>query len=264
MLLKVQLKRIKIQKIAWNGINVSLLEFIMKNNKKLTANEIVSPLKDGIIKNNPVFRLVLGTCPTLAVTTSAINGLSMGLAVTFVLTCANIIVSMLRNFIPRKVRIPCYILIISTFSTVVDMVMKKFIPSLHDSLGLFIPLIVVNCVLLARAEGFASLNRVLPSAMDGIGIGLGFTLALTLIGIVREFFGAGAIFGYSIEALSRAELPMTIFILPAGGFMVFGLLIVAFNLVVDKANGYFAKKKAAKKTMPAENQINIEGEEVVL
>lgn len=217
-----------------------------KDRNKITFSELMTPLKDGIIKNNPVFRLVLGACPTLAVTTSGLNGLSMGLAVTFVLTCANIIVSMLRNFIPRKVRIPCYIIIISTFSTVVDMVMKKFIPSLHDSLGLFIPLIVVNCVLLARVESFASLNKVLPSAMDGIGIGIGFTLALTIMGITREFLGAGAIFGYSLTALSKAELPMTIFILPAGGFMVFGILIVLFNLAVDKTQEYMSKAKAKK------------------
>ncbi|MGI6594081.1 MAG: electron transport complex subunit RsxE [Christensenellales bacterium] len=216
----------------------------MENKKKLTVEDLITPIKDGIIKNNPTFRLVLGTCPTLAVTTSAINGLSMGLAVTFVLICSNIIISMLRNFIPRKVRIPCYILIISTFSTVVDMVMKKFIPSLHDSLGLFIPLIVVNCILLARAEGFASLNKVLPSAMDGLGIGLGFTLALTIMGAIREFIGAGAIFGFSLRALSQAELPMTIFILPAGGFMVFGLLIVIFNVTVDKVSEYSERKKS--------------------
>lgn len=216
------------------------------NRKSLNIGESLAPLKDGIIKNNAVFRLVLGTCPTLAVTTSAINGLSMGLAVTFVLTCANMIVSMLRNFIPRKVRIPCYILIIATFSTVVDMVMKKFLPSLHNTLGLFIPLIVVNCVLLARVESFASLNKVFPSAMDGIGIGLGFALALTIMGAVREFLGAGSIFNYEIKGLIDAGLPMTFFILPAGGFMVFGFLIVIFNTIVDKAEKTIEKRKEKK------------------
>ncbi len=236
----------------------------MGNKKKLTVEDLVTPIKDGIIKNNPAFRLVLGTCPTLAVTTSAINGLSMGLAVTFVLICSNVIISMLRNFIPRKVRIPCYILIISTFSTVVDMVMKKFIPSLHDSLGLFIPLIVVNCILLARAEGFASLNKVLPSAMDGLGIGLGFALALTIMGAIREFIGAGAIFGFSLRALSQAELPMTIFILPAGGFMVFGLLIVIFNVTVDKVSEYSERKKSQQLGAKLNTKNEIEEEEIAL
>lgn len=236
----------------------------MGNKKKLTVEDLVTPIKDGIIKNNPAFRLVLGTCPILAVTTSAINGLSMGLAVTFVLICSNVIISMLRNFIPRKVRIPCYILIISTFSTVVDMVMKKFIPSLHDSLGLFIPLIVVNCILLARAEGFASLNKVLPSAMDGLGIGLGFALALTIMGAIREFIGAGAIFGLSLRALSQAELPMTIFILPAGGFMVFGLLIVIFNVTVDKVSEYSERKKSQQLGAKLNTKNEIEEEEIAL
>lgn len=236
----------------------------MENKKKLTVEDLITPIKDGIIKNNPAFRLVLGTCPTLAVTTSAINGLSMGLAVTFVLICSNIIISMLRNFIPRKVRIPCYILIISTFSTVVDMVMKKFIPSLHDSLGLFIPLIVVNCILLARAEGFASLNKVLPSAMDGLGIGLGFALALTVMGAIREFIGAGAIFGFSLRALSQAELPMTIFILPAGGFMVFGLLIVIFNVTVDKVSEYSERKKSQQLGAKLNTKNETEEEEIAL
>ena len=199
--------------------------------KDATRNlrETFEPLTSGVFKNNATFRLVLGTCPTLAVTTSAINGLSMGLATTFVLVCSNAIVSLLRNFIPRKVRIPAYILVIATFSTLVQMIMRKWLPDLYDSLGLFLSLVVVNCILLARAESFASLNPVLPSVLDGIGIGLGFSFSLTLLGMIREFLGAGALFGYEFTALVEAGLPMTIFILPAGGFLVYGFMMVIYN-----------------------------------
>lgn len=199
-------------------------------------NKNLDILKNGVIKNNPAFRLVLGTCPTLAVTTSAMNGLSMGLATTFVLICSNMLISLLRNIIPDKVRIPAYVLVIATFVTVVQMLLKAYLPSLNESLGLFIPLIVVNCIILARAESFANSNPVLPSLFDGIGIGLGFTLALTLMGLVRELLGAGAVtFGnttLTIPVLSSAA--MTVFILPAGGFFVFGFLMVAFNVIVGK------------------------------
>lgn len=210
---------------------------------KLTFKDMTTPFLNGIIKNNATFRLVLGTCPTLAVTTSAFNGIGMGLSVTFVLICANAIVSALRNFIPRKVRIPAYILIIATFSTIVEMVTRRFLPDLYDKLGLFIPLIVVNCILLARVESFASLNRFIPSLMDGIGVGLGFTMSITILATLREFLGSGSIFGMPIGFLIDAELPMTFFILPAGGFMAYGFMMVLFNTIVDKAE----KRKNSKK-----------------
>lgn len=200
-------------------------------------NKNLDIVKNGIIKNNPAFRLVLGTCPTLAVTTSAMNGLSMGLATTFVLICSNMLISLLRNIIPDKVRIPAYVLVIATFVIVVEMFLKAYMPELNESLGLFISLIVVNCIILARAESFASSNPVLPSMFDAIGIGAGFTFALTLIGFVRELLGAGSISVGSaslvIPLLSSAA--MTVFILPAGGFFVFGFLMVAFNMLVNKS-----------------------------
>ncbi len=197
---------------------------------KQKIKDTLEPLTSGIIKDNATFRLVLGTCPTLAVTTSALNGLYMGLATTFVLVCSNAIISLLRKVIPRKVRIPCYILVIATFSTIVEMVMRKFLPDIYDVMGLFLSLIVVNCILLARAESFSSLNPVLPSVMDGIGIGLGFAMSLTFMGLVREFLGAGTFF--NLEVPFMQSIKMTVFILPAGGFMVFGFLMVIYNTVV--------------------------------
>lgn len=212
-------------------------------------NKNLDILRNGVIKNNPTFRLVLGTCPTLAVTTSAMNGLSMGLATTFVLICSNMLISLLRNIIPDKVRIPAYVLVIATFVTVVQMFLKAYLPALNASLGLFIPLIVVNCIILARAESFANSNPVLPSILDGIGIGAGFTLALTLIGFVRELLGAGSVtFGNAtlvIPGLSSAA--MTVFILPAGGFFIYGFLMVAFNVIVGKIE----QKKAGKRAQEA-------------
>lgn len=198
-------------------------------------------VKSGIITSNPVFRLMLGACPTLAVTTSAINGLGMGAAVIFVLLCSNVLVSLLRNIIPDKVRIPAFIVIIATFVTIVQMVMRKFIPDLYDSLGIFLPLIVVNCVILARAEAFASVSKVGDAALDGIGMGVGFMLALTVIGMVREFLGAGSFFGIEIAAL--ADLSMTIFILPAGGFMAYGFLLALVNYITNIASEKSACKK---------------------
>lgn len=211
-------------------------------------NKNLDIVKNGIIKNNPAFRLVLGTCPTLAVTTSAMNGLSMGLATTFVLLCSNMLISLLRNIIPDKVRIPAYVLVIATFVIVVEMFLKAYMPELNDSLGLFISLIVVNCVILARAESFASSNPVIPSMFDAIGIGAGFTFALTLIGFVRELLGAGSIsvgnLSLVIPGLSNAA--MTVFILPAGGFFVFGFLMVAFNMLVNKSEERKKQKFAEK------------------
>ena len=187
---------------------------------------------NGILNENPTFRLVLGTCPTMAVTTSAVNGIGMGAAATFVLIGSNIVISVLRNFIPDKIRIPSYIVVICTFVTIVQMFMQAFAPSLYESLGLFIPLIVVNCIILARAEAFAGKNGVLRSAVDGVGMGLGFTLAITLIGCIRELIGNGTIFG--LPAFGAAFEPMLLLILPAGGFIVYGLLIGAVNLLTDR------------------------------
>lgn len=213
---------------------------------RLNKLEIVT---DGIVKNNPTFRLVLGTCPTLAVTTSAYNGLSMGLATAFTLICSNILISLLRNIIPDKVRIPAYIMIISTFVTIVQMVTAAYLPEINDSLGIFIPLIVVNCIILARAESFANQNKVLDSALDGLGIGIGFTLALGLIGLVREFLGSASLtigdITYTIKALEDAS--MTIFILPAGGFFIFGLMMVLFNTVMKKIENRKGKTAGGNK-----------------
>lgn len=209
----------------------------MKNNR-------LSTFTNGFVKNNPTFRLVLGTCPTLAVTTSALNGLYMGLATAFVLMCSNILISSLRKIIPDKVRIPCYIVIIATFSTVVEMVMRAFLPELNKSLGIYIPLIVVNCIILGRAEAYASSHNVIDSALDGIGIGLGFSMSLTIMGLVREFIGAGSVFGYAIPALS--DVAMTVFILPAGGFLAFAFLMAAFNATTDKITEINSRKKIEK------------------
>ena len=192
----------------------------------------------GIIKENPVLVLLLGTCPTLAVTTSAINGLGMGVSTMAVLICANIVISLLKNVIPDKVRIPCYIVVIAGFVTIVQLLLKAFLPSLDAALGLFIPLIVVNCIILGRAEMFASKNSVLDSALDGIGMGIGFTLALGLMGLIREFFGNGTAFGIDIY-VDTALTPAGIFMLAPGGFFVYACLIAAVN--------YFSKGKAIKK-----------------
>ena len=193
---------------------------------------------NGILTENPTFRLVLGTCPTLAVTTSALNGLGMGAAATFVLLGSNIVISALRKVIPDKVRIPSFIVVICMFVTIVQLVMQAYLPSLYESLGIFLPLIVVNCIILGRAEAFASKNPVVASAVDGVGMGLGFTLALTLIGCIRELAGNGSIFG--INLLGASFQPMLLMILPAGGFLVFGLLLGIINALTNR------KKEAAK------------------
>ncbi len=184
---------------------------------------------NGSLNENPTFRLVLGTCPTLAVTTSAVNGLGMGLSVTFVLTCSNIVISLLRKVIPDKVRIPSFIVVIAAFVTMLQLLLHAFVPSLYDALGIFLPLIVVNCIILARAEAFASKNPVLSSAVDGIGMGIGFTLALTLIGCIRELIGTGKIFGFAL--LGASYEPMLIFVLASGGFLTFGLLLGIINAI---------------------------------
>lgn len=176
----------------------------------------------GILKENPIFVLVLGMCPTLGVTTSAFNGFGMGIATTFVLMLSNILISMLKNFIPDKVRIPAFIVVIATFVSIVDLLIQGFVPALSESLGLFIPLIVVNCIVLGRAEAFASKNGVFDSLLDGLGMGLGFTISLTLIGSIREILGSGSIFGYTFLPSTTNIL---VFVLAPGAFLVLGFLM---------------------------------------
>jgi len=185
----------------------------------------------GFIRENAVFALFLGLCPTLGVTTSAINGLAMGLATTFVLVMSNFVISLVKNIIPDKVRIPAFIVIIATFVTVVELVMNGFVPVLFDALGLFIPLIVVNCLVLGRAEAFASKNTLWSSLVDGMGMGLGFAMALTILGAVREILGSGAIFGQKLIAGDG----MLLFILPPGAFIALGYLIVLSNMLKEKS-----------------------------
>ena len=191
-------------------------------------SKLISGLKRGIIEENPTFVQVLGMCPTLATTTSAINGMGMGLSVTVVLMCSNLAISLLRKVIPSKIRIPAYIVIIATFVTVVDLFLQAFFyESLYQALGLFIPLIVGNCIILGRAEAFASKNDPVSSLFDGMGMGLGFTLALTVLGIVREFLGAGSFFG--MQVLPDAISPAVIMIMAPGGFFTLGILLAIFN-----------------------------------
>ena len=207
-------------------------------------NKCTERVYNGLIKENPTFVLMLGMCPTLAVTTSAINGLGMGLSTTVVLVLSNMLISMLRKVIPDSVRMPAFIVVVASFVTIVQFLLEGFVPSLYDSLGLYIPLIVVNCIILGRAESYASKNPVLPSIFDGIGMGLGFTFGLTCIAIVREFIGTGAILGVQILPLADAAagkggyVPVTIFILPAGAFLVLAFLVAGMNKL---------KKRAAQK-----------------
>ena len=192
----------------------------MKNNSNIKT------LLNGIIKENPVFVLLLGMCPTLGTTSSAINGLGMGLATTFVLLSSNVVISLIKNLIPDKVRIPAFIVVIASFVTIVEMSMQAYLPALYDSLGLFIPLIVVNCIVLGRAEAFAAKNNVLSSAFDGLGMGLGFTFALILLGATRELLGTGKIFDLT---LFSEQFGMLIFVLAPGAFIALGYLIAVFN-----------------------------------
>ena len=198
----------------------------------------------GVIKNNPTFVLVLGTCPTIAMTTSLFQAFAMGVATTFVLIFSNLFVSLLRNVIPDKVRIPCYIVIISTFVTIVQMVMQKFLPELYSTMQAFIALIVVNCIILARAESFASCNRPLYSVLDGVSMGIGFTAALCLIGIVREFFAAGYFAGMEIPGFPAMDSVGA----SAFGFIVFGCLMALFNFVIRKLDE--RKEKMKKSVLP--------------
>ena len=196
--------------------------------------EKLKVFSNGLLKENPSLRLVLGTCPTLAVTTLAVNGLGMGLAATFVLVCSNIAISALRKIIPDKVRLPAYITVIATFVTVLQMLVKAFVPALDSALGIFLPVIVVNCIILGRAEMFASKNSIGLSALDGLGMGLGFTGTLVVMGSVREVLGAGTLFG--VQVMPAAVDPMTVFITPPGGFFVFGCLMALVIWIEIKTN----------------------------
>ena len=212
----------------------------MSNNSKMKI------LTNGFINENPVLRLVLGTCPTLAVTTMAANGIGMGLAATFVLICANVVISALRNIIPGQVRIPCYITVIAGFVTLVQMLVKAFVPSLDSALGVFLPLIVVNCIILGRAEMFASKNGIFDSALDGLGMGIGFTITLTIMGSIREILGSGTWMsgldgilpflpkGFAIQVLPDAIDPFTIMTSAPGGFFVFGVLMAGATWLTSR------------------------------
>lgn len=205
-------------------------------------NKIAERLYNGIVKENPTFVLTLGMCPTLAVTTSAKNGLGMGLTTMVVLALSNAFISLLRKVIPDKVRIPAFIVIIASFVTVMELLLEGFLPSLYDALGIYIPLIVVNCIILGRAEAYASKNPVLPSLFDGIGMGLGFTIALTMIGAVRELLGAGQIFGMTV--MPSGYVPVSIFIMAPGAFFVLAMLTAIQNQV--KINGEKKGKDMSK------------------
>ena len=189
----------------------------------------------GLIRENPVLRLVLGCCATLALSTSASNAIGMGVATTFVLVCSNAVISLLRRVIPDKVRIPCYIVIIAGFVSVVQMLIEAYSPALKSALGIYLPLIVVNCIILGRAEGFANKNKVLPSIMDGLGMGCGFTLTLLLMGTIREIIGSGTFFG--MQVMPTMYPGIIIFLLPPGGFFVFGILIAITNYITERHGG---------------------------
>ncbi len=217
-------------------------------------NKYLKQLKEGLLDNNPVLVQLLGMCPTLATTTSVSNAVGMGLAATAVLICSNLFISILRKFIPKQVRIAAYIVIVSGFVTAVELLMRAYFYSLYQSLGLFIPLIVVNCIILARAEAFASKNKPLPSMVDGLSMGLGFTFALCLLAVIRELLGAGTIFGFTIPFYQ----PMVIFILPAGAFMTLGFLIAA----VQKIRSITEERKKAKMTASAKTTESTLPEEI--
>jgi len=192
----------------------------------MSKNSNLSVFLNGFMKENPTFVLILGMCPTLATTSSALNGLSMGLATTFVLFGSNVVISLLKNIIPDKVRIPAYVVVIATFVSVVEMSMQAYLPALYESLGIFIPLIVVNCIVLGRAEAFAAKNNVFKSALDGLGMGLGFSMALTMLGSVREILGTGKVFGFE---LYPDKYGMLVFVLAPGAFIALGYLIAIMN-----------------------------------
>ena len=211
---------------------------------------------NGLVKENPVLRLVLGTCPTLAVTTAVSNGIGMGIAATFVLFCSNIAISALRKVIPDKVRLPAYITVIATFVTIVQMLVKAFVPALDESLGVFLPLIVVNCIILGRAEMFASKHGVVDSAFDGLGMGLGFTLTLTVMSTIRELLGSGTWYGFKVipESIDRFTFMTT----PAGGFFTFGLLM-ALVVVVENKLGESKKRSIGCEGCPSKGACGAKG-----
>ena len=196
-------------------------------------NKYMERLYNGIIKENPTFVLMLGMCPTLAVTTGAMNGLGMGLSTTVVLILSNLLISAFRKVIPNGVRMPAYIVIVASLVTMVEFIMKAYTPDLANQLGVYIPLIVVNCIILGRAESYASKNTIMPSFLDGIGMGLGFTIGLTCIGIVRELLGAGQIFGHQVLSLNWFT-PITIFVMAPGAFLVLAVLVAVMNIIRDK------------------------------
>lgn len=195
---------------------------------------------NGIVQENPIFRLVLGMCPTLAISTAVSQGIGMGIATTFVLVFSNLVISLLRNIIPDKVRIPSFVVVIATFVTIVDLVMKAYVPALSQSLGVYIPLIVVNCIIFARAESYAFKQPPMASLMDGLGMGVGFTLAITLLSAVREVLGSGTFLG--VQVMPAAYHPMAIIIRPPGGFIMLGILLLLVNATVKA----FEKRKLAK------------------
>ncbi len=215
-----------------NAVDSALIYYQTELGNRVSMNKCAERLYNGLVKENPTFVLMLGMCPTLAVTTSAINGIGMGLSTTAVLVMSNMLISMLRKVIPASVRMPAFIVVVASFVTIVDFLMAGFVPGLYKSLGLYIPLIVVNCIILGRAESYASKNPVLPSIFDGIGMGLGFTVGLTAIGIVRELLGAGEVFG--IRVMPQSYEPLTIFVLAPGAFFVLACLVALQNKV--KAN----------------------------
>ncbi len=216
--------------------------------KQKQQKSYLTILTNGLLKENPVLRLVLGCCPVLAVTTSVFNGLGMGAAATFVLLCSNIVVSLLRKVIPSSVRLPCFIVVIASFVTLVQMIVKAYVPALDASLGVFLPLITVNCIILGRAEMFASKNNVLASALDGLGMGAGFTIALVLMSAMREIMGAGALLGFQI--LPESIQPMSIMILPPGGFFAFGVFM-ALAIFVERKMGASVPKNVGCAMCPA-------------
>lgn len=209
-------------------------EEIEMNLKKVFLN--------GILNENPTFRLVLGMCPTLAITTAAMNGVGMGLATTFVLVGSNLAISLMRNIIPERIRIPTFVVVIATFVTIVQMLIKAYVPALDDSLGIYIPLIVVNCIIFARAESFAFKNKPLPALMDGLGMGLGFTLAITLLSSIRELIGNGTLFG--VQIMAESYQPMAIATQAPGGFIVLGFLLALVGVITRKADKKSGKEGA--------------------
>lgn len=226
--------------------------------KSTTKPNCAQIFTNGLIKENPALRLVLGTCPTLAVTTMAFNGVGMGLAATFVLICSNIVISALRKVIPDKVRLPAFITIIASFVTIVQFLVKAYVPALDSALGVFLPLITVNCIILGRAEMFASKNDIVSSAFDGLGMGLGFTITLTLMASIREILGAGTFFG--MQVLPKAVDPMGIFITPAGGFFVFGILMALVVFIETKTTGKPKKRSIGCEGCPGAGSCQSKGE----